>query len=49
MMVVVMAMVPGFGRSLGDAATDQKSCGDQSKRRTRPGYGSRQQLFGIQH
>jgi len=35
--MVVMPMMPGFGGSLGDAATDQKSCGDQGESRTRPG------------
>src|SRR5437763_3670069 len=48
--VVVMTIVmPGFGRSFGDAAADQESCGDQSKRRARPGYRSRPKLIGIQH
>ncbi len=40
--MVVVAM--GFGRGFGDAATDQKSCGDKSERRTRPGYISQRLL-----
>ena len=39
-MVVMVAMVPGFGGSFGDAATDQESCGDKSERRARLGYSS---------
>src|SRR5437899_1440806 len=37
MVVVVMAMMPGFGGSLGDTAAGQESCGDQGEGRTRPG------------
>ena len=29
-LVMMMAMMPGFGGSFGDAATDQKSCGDKA-------------------
>jgi len=35
--MVVVAMVPGFGGSLGNAAADQESCGNQRESRTRPG------------
>src|SRR4051812_17207537 len=31
--VVMVAMVPGFGGRLGNAAADQESCGDQGERR----------------
>jgi hypothetical protein len=37
MMVAVMMMMPGFGGGFGDAPADQKSCGEDSKRRARLG------------
>jgi hypothetical protein len=33
----VMMMPLGFGRGFADAPTEQKSCGDDRLRRTRPG------------
>jgi len=36
MMMAVM-MMPGFGGGFGGAATDQKSCGEDSQRRARLG------------
>jgi len=37
MVVAMMMVMPGFGRGFGDAPTDQKSCGEDSKRRARLG------------
>ena len=48
-MVMVVTVMPGFGRSFGNAATGQESCGNQSERCTRPDDGSRQQVLRTQH
>jgi hypothetical protein len=37
MMAVMMMMMSGFSRGFSDAPTDQKSCGEDSKRRARLG------------
>ena len=47
--VGMVAMVPGFGGGLGDAAADQQSCGDQGEGRTRPDCTARHCIIGIQH
>src|SRR2546421_11331420 len=49
MMVVAVMMMPGFGRGLGDASTDQKSCGEHSDRRARLGYIPQRRLLELQH
>src|ERR1700743_453739 len=46
---VMIAVMPGAGRSLSGACTDQESCGDERERRVRAGKGSRRRLLGIQH
>ena len=49
-MRMVMAVMPvGSGRGFGDAPSDQKSCGDDSQRRARPGCISQCQILTIQH
>ena len=48
--VMSVAMMPvRFGRSLGDAPSEQYSSGDKSERRARPGWISRCRLLQIQH
>jgi hypothetical protein len=47
--VVMVAVMPGFGGRFGDAAADQESCGDQGESRTRPGLSSRHHIIGIPH
>ena len=49
-MVVMMAVVvPGLGGGFRDGATGQKSCGEKTERRVRPGYESQCRLLGFQH
>jgi hypothetical protein len=45
-MMMVAMMVPGFGGGFGNASTDQESCGEDRKRRTRLGYVSQPKLLG---
>ena len=47
--MAVMMMAMGFGGGFGDAATDDKSCGANSQRRTRPGSNPQRQFLEFQH
>jgi hypothetical protein len=46
-MAVVMPF--GLGRGFSDTPTEEESCGENSKRRTRLGYSSQYRVFRCQH